>query len=553
MTPPPSVSHRRAQPWRRKGTGIGEREFLTRVQSSDGFWKSLNGLSKATGMEVDALEGYAVDICQSVWSEADAAMASEGPLAAERDEVDRLKQKLRDCNLSAMKQMLVSKAGNHFDGDLGDDTITFHEPLHYLDQQTKNLVMSIVCDKMRQLEQNTAPPSLVQALVAHAQAQAGPAVDTASAEELKELKAQLEDVRGDLRKARMRAEDAEDKNTKFEALLMAAETRARMFEEELAKTKTLLATCEVKLASAEEALAKLRAEHAALLEAHAKLKEVSAKQKLEIERQSKEIERERKANEKLRAEVERLQEYVRRAEQLEKELKALQVRFDALEAEANTMREELARRNNTCTAGTQTALTGPKLDELSNERRKLKLMLEELQTKLKELMTAYRRKFGDDASKIANDLGLKELLKEETVFQRLYDDALERVHRLEQLRLKVKQERKGGGYPAEPDIMQAVEENQPSAAMQQLIQNKMVDSDSPLRADVSLWATRPQRHDQACGDDAIAKDVYQRLQKTPTPMMNKSTSLPSIQKPEQHVINLSMGQVRRGSKRREFF
>merc|ERR1712100_633942 len=97
--------------------------------------------------------------------------------------------------------------------------------------------------------------------------------------------------------------------------------------------------------------------------------------------------------------------------------------------------------NNTRTCGTQTTLTSTKLDELSNERRKLKLMLEELQTKLKELMTEYRRKFGDAATKVADGLGLKELLKEETVFQRLYDDALDRVHRLEKLRQKVRMEK----------------------------------------------------------------------------------------------------------------
>merc|ERR1719253_963009 len=107
------------------------------------------------------------------------------------------------------------------------------------------------------------------------------------------------------------------------------------------------------------------------------------------------------------------------------------------------MREELARRNNTRTSGTQTTLTGSKLDEQAAEKSKMKLMLEELQTKLKELMTAYRRKFGDAATKIADGLGLKELLKEETVFQRLYDDAMDRVDRLEKLRTKVKKERQG--------------------------------------------------------------------------------------------------------------
>merc|ERR1719174_1181174 len=101
-------------------------------------------------------------------------------------------------------------------------------------------------------------------------------------------------------------------------------------------------------------------------------------------------------------------------------------------------------------------------------------MLEELQTKLKELMTEYRRKFGDAATKVADGLGLKELLKEETVFQRLYDDAMDRVHRLEKLRAKVKKEKGLVGEPpyTEVPILQAVEESQPTPAIRELVREK---------------------------------------------------------------------------------
>lgn len=529
---------------------VGEREFLTRVQSSDGFWKSVNGLSKATGMEVDAVEPFAQDICRSVWSEADAVMTSEGPAAAAREEAGRLKRKLVECNLSAMKQMLSAKSGTHSTGDLGDDTITFHEPMHYLDPETKDLVMNIVCDKMRQLENNTAPPSLVQALVQHAHAQANPA-ESASMEELKELRAQLEDARVELRKARVRMEEAEEVSRKFESLLRVAEDRAQKFEQELGETKA-------KLAETEESLSRLQSEHAALMEAHAKLKELSAQQQATIERQSRELEYERRVNAELRAEVERLQEFVRRAEQLERQLKDLQKRFDELEVEANVMREELARRNNTRTMGTQTTLTGRKLDEQSAETRKMKLMLEELQTKLKELMTEYRRKFGDAATKIADGLGLRELLKEETVFQRLYDDALDRVHRLEQLRAKVRKERvRLGGDVAQPpemSILEAVEEQQPTPGMQGLVQDSTRNCVQQPASHASMWATQTQRHDQGCGDDAITEDVWKRLDK-PAPVIKKTSSLPSLMKPEQHVnlLTLNLGNGRRSSKKREFF
>merc|ERR1719199_754205 len=145
-----------------------------------------------------------------------------------------------------MKQMLSTQDGRHSNGELGDDTITFHEPMQYLDKGTKDLVMSIVCDKMRQLESATAPPSLIQALVQHAHAQANPA-ESASMEELKEARAQLEDARVELRKARVRMEEAEELSRKFEIRLQAAEDRAQMFEQELIQTKSLLATSEAKL------------------------------------------------------------------------------------------------------------------------------------------------------------------------------------------------------------------------------------------------------------------------------------------------------------------
>merc|ERR1719272_1030586 len=103
--------------------------------------------------------------------------------------------------------------------------------------------MNIVCDKVRQLESGVAPPSLIQALMEHANAQTTPG-ESASMEELKEARAQLEDAKVDLRKARVRMEEAEDLSRKFEGRLRAAEGRAQMFEQELAKTKTVLAATE---------------------------------------------------------------------------------------------------------------------------------------------------------------------------------------------------------------------------------------------------------------------------------------------------------------------
>merc|ERR1719313_1901644 len=69
-------------------------------------------------------------------------------------------------------------------------------------------------------------------------------------------------------------------------------------------------------------------------------------------------------------------------------------------------------------------------------------MLEELQTKMKELVTKCRLKFGNEVKEIAEELGLKDAMKEPTVFERLYEDASSRIHRLEKLREKYNAEKK---------------------------------------------------------------------------------------------------------------
>jgi len=343
--------------------------------------------------------------------------------------------------------------------------------------------------------------------------------------------------------------------------LQTAESRANALEQELDATKAHLATAQAKLLEAEAALSQLRDEHVALQVAYSKLQELSEEQKSTIKQLGEELQKERQENNKLRAEVERLQEYVRRAEQLERELKALRTKFQELEVEAETMRQELARRNNTRTKGTQTNLTGSRIDEQVAEIRKLKLMLEELQNKMKELMQEVRRTYGADSSSIIEELGLKELLKEETVFQRLYDDAMERVHRLERLRARVRKERKElwpvGGSPRavsadvcerpEVPIFQAIDANQPTEGMKRLIE----ESHSMQRA------ARPHR-DQGCGGDTPMQGYQRPLepQQASPFILKSSTSLPSLSKAPQNLamIDLSLDGATRGvSKRKHFF
>lgn len=487
-----------------------ERLFLEKVQCSDPFWRALRGFSQSSGIEVDDLHGLAEELCRCCWSQADSQMGSEGPLAAARAEAEQLRKKLNQCNLSAMKQMAAAKSGMHCSEQLGNDTITFHEPLQHLDADVKDLVLTIVCDKLRQMESNHAPPSLMAALEQHARALNQPR-DEASEEELKELRSELEDVRSQLRAARVRSQEAED--------------RALAAEHKLQQVRELLAAAEEALAESREREAKLRAERDELLEASKRMRAEIERQQLQIEQQqaeldrrqaelerlARELETEREANAQLRAEVEslqqRLRETLQQVEKLQQELGELQTRFDLLEQEAQEMREELARRNNTKTRGTQTTLTGSKLDEQVAEIKRLKVMLEELQMKLKELMDRYRRKFGQEATEIADDMGLRDLLKEDTVFQRLYDDAIYRVHRLEKLRAKVRKDREemwpgkssprtaAAGSP-ETSVLAAVEQSE-LRALRQLVPEEA--QATPARR--AATAVAGCQHDRACGPD----------------------------------------------------
>jgi len=120
-------------------------------------------------------------------------------------------------------------------------------------------------------------------------------------------------------------------------------------------------------------------------------------------------------------------------------------------------------RASSCTeTGVQTTLAGTRLAELLAENRKFKVVLEELQTKIKQLMARCRAK-GLDVQDVAEELGLKEVLKNQTSFERLYQDAFRRIERLEKLRDQVRQERlllrKGRADAAEPSVLSSVEQS----------------------------------------------------------------------------------------------
>lgn len=113
-----------------------------------------------------------------------------------------------------------------------------------------------------------------------------------------------------------------------------------------------------------------------------------------------------------------------------------------------------------------------KIEELTKENKKLKVCLEELQAKLRQLMGKSKELgIGDEISEIANDLGLKRVLSCPSRFDILYQDAFKRIERLEELRAKIREERhwmQGPPAPAEPSVLSLVERS-PLVILQQLV------------------------------------------------------------------------------------
>jgi len=116
--------------------------------------------------------------------------------------------------------------------------------------------------------------------------------------------------------------------------------------------------------------------------------------------------------------------------------------------------------------GAQTDLMGADIEEQKKEVARLRLMIEELRTKLRELMAGCKdRGVGDVFMEVADCVGLTPILQQMSVFERLYADAKDRVRRLEKLREKVKREsaKLGNLIPeSEPflSVMDALEQDQ---------------------------------------------------------------------------------------------
>ena len=117
-------------------------------------------------------------------------------------------------------------------------------------------------------------------------------------------------------------------------------------------------------------------------------------------------------NEQLQEELKQMEEVrICERQRLEEELEVIYQHHAMVVEESNAMRAELDRRNNTETQETQTETTASVLEEQLADANKLRVMIEELQMRFRDVLEKYRHRFGSDAKEVAIETGMDDFLR----------------------------------------------------------------------------------------------------------------------------------------------
>eukprot|EP00929_Paragymnodinium_shiwhaense_P041476 TRINITY_DN21530_c0_g1_i2.p1 TRINITY_DN21530_c0_g1~~TRINITY_DN21530_c0_g1_i2.p1 ORF type:complete len:499 (+),score=160.65 TRINITY_DN21530_c0_g1_i2:75-1571(+) len=143
---------------------ISEEQFVERMLAKDTFWKTMGRLAESCNMALGELQAPLAEFCRCCWQEAQAAIDLGGELAAARRQVESLGRQNAACHASYLKELDALRNRSRQSDELEADKVTFHEPLKYLDESSKELVLRIVIDKLRQLEEGAATDALVKDL-----------------------------------------------------------------------------------------------------------------------------------------------------------------------------------------------------------------------------------------------------------------------------------------------------------------------------------------------------------------------------------------------------
>eukprot|EP00927_Polykrikos_kofoidii_P064946 TRINITY_DN60750_c0_g1_i1.p1 TRINITY_DN60750_c0_g1~~TRINITY_DN60750_c0_g1_i1.p1 ORF type:complete len:600 (-),score=101.45 TRINITY_DN60750_c0_g1_i1:156-1955(-) len=394
------------------------------------------------------------------------------------DDVAQVLRNMKELNLRSLKQVSVLRDELTKLGRCGDPAskcekigseiaVEFCEPLRHVDSVTRDLVLAILGDKVRQIHSANPPAYLIRAL-----AEAG-TVDFDGWREKFEL-------------ARQRAQTAEENNCKLEQHLKDASDEVSQLQDQLVTKDQHLRSMEQELKGVQERERLLQKKVAKLVDdlasAHKSIQRLEKDSDKWQEKVQKLFEENRCVKEELAhvsarlkvaqeeivqrlSRIESLEIAAREAQQLlqtiEKRFQEAQKRIDdllkrcedlrntvalanarakALEEENKELQTELAfyKGKKTAMVSTQTMLQGKHIDEQAGEQLRLKNDLGELRSKVTDLCAELQRKGIED---LIQQVGLEKLMKPPACYERLHKDAELRATRLEKMQDKASEER----------------------------------------------------------------------------------------------------------------
>ncbi|CAJ1342423.1 unnamed protein product [Effrenium voratum] len=479
-------------------------------------------------------------------------------------EREDFKAKLVECNLTALKQLDVAKGGSGSWED--NDKVIFYEPMKYLSEAHRDLVLMVVKEKLRQLLEGTAPGSFLSEL------QRSLGLDPASLRQESGQKA--EDVEED--------DEEEEENHALEVARAAARRAQDLLavsSKELEETKKSLVQLQVQVEERGAALAEAQQQLEAgeryrqqLVQAMDRLKDQGLEpmeatfvlsetfasldgtftdfaESLLFENAPEDCTSENVAQWHRQHGIQSLvsvdiqPDAVRRRSSLrcryqdpQEAQEALQLLQDTVvtseggqsqvhakrageglvarvkskargkveeaDGKAKTeraeskgidkVREELrkgSQADGLCATGdgfregkretskprradlqAEVAQKSQQLEETTEENKKLKVCLEELQAKVRQLMgNCKERGMEKEIDEIATNIGLKRVLSCPSRFDILYQDAFLRMERLERLRAQFQAERSGSNQEAPEASVRSLIEHSPLVILQQLL------------------------------------------------------------------------------------
>jgi len=370
--------------------------------------------------------GILVEACRCAWE------------VCEEDH-NRLKAKLAELNLTSMKQIsqLMWKGNLDEAEELAarheeKEWVDFYEPLRYCDDNSRDLILTIVGDKVqRLLKEGCAPPFLIAAL---ARAGVGDGNKMQEAKEAAEARLhvankQVEKLEDQLEKAEQQIKEFEGRQAEMEEVLAREDER----EAELAAAQTSIADLEQKKAQLEEELERLHEieamceklqEHATSLQAE---KSALQAQNVELEWRTSAAEVKAEAATARAAEMEAsLAQAETNLQQAEVLAESLRQQIKNLEAEVERLRAKRVKQT-----AMQTDFTLEDLEKLEEDDAQVTGKLEELARNVQGLVDDLLREgMGDAVRPACHHNSLDHLLKTESIFDRLHNDARNHSRRL---------------------------------------------------------------------------------------------------------------------------